>query len=188
MSDFDDSYHLVGDVAAAQALVARTGRDGVVLPEHAPYTCVLVDQPEGGIDPKLLSASRDLLLVYRYGEDHGVWIDLYKGGAEIAELALEWGPDFFDEGIVRGRFDAAAWIAAGLLDNERAAVLQTLADGMVEGGRPEDPGGIARLFGLTRFEQLSCDPSNVKRGPWHHVVESVTRRYPDAIVIEVGPS
>lgn len=72
MSDFDDSYHLVDDVAAAQDLIARTGRDGVVLPEHAPYTCVLVDQSEAGIDPKLPSANRGLLLVYRYGEDHGV--------------------------------------------------------------------------------------------------------------------
>jgi hypothetical protein len=188
MSDFDDSYHLVGDIAAAQDLVARTGRDGVVLPEQAPYTCVLVNQPEPGIDPKLLSANRGLLLVYRYGEDHGVWIDLYKGDTTVAQLALEWGPDFFDEGIVRGRFDAAAWIEAGLLDKQRATVLQALADGMVEGGRPEDPDEIARLFGLTRFAGLSCDPGNVKRGPWHLVVERAKERYPDAILIELGPS
>jgi hypothetical protein len=89
---------------------------------------------------------------------------------------------------VRGRFDAAPWIQAGLLDKQRAAVLQTLADGMTEGGRPEDPGEIARLFGLTRFERLSCDPSNVKRGPWHLVVERAKARYSDAIVIEIGPS
>lgn len=188
MSDFDDSYHLVGDTAAAQELIARAGRDGVVLPEQAPYTCILVDQAEGGIDPKLLSASRGLLLAYRYAEDHGVWIDLYKDGAAIAELALEWGPDFFDEGLVRGRFDAAAWIKAGLLDKQRAAVLQTLADEMSEGGRPKDPDEVAHLFGLTRFAGLSCDPSNVKRGPWHLVVERARNRYPDAIVIELGPS
>ena len=188
MSDFDDSYHLIGDVAAAQDLVTRTGRDGIVLPEQAPCTCVLVDQPEGGIDPKVLSANRGLLIVYRYAEDHGVWIDLYKGDAEIAEFALEWGPDFFDEGLVRGRFDAAAWLKAGLLDMQRAAVLQRLADGMSEGGRPADPNEVARLFGLTRFAGLSCDPSNVKRGPWHLVVERAKERYPDAIVIELGPS
>lgn len=157
-------------------------------PEQPPYTCVLVDQPEGGIDPKLLPANRGRLLVYRYAEDHGVCIDLYEGNAEIAELALEWGPDFFDEGIVRGRFDAAAWIKSGLLDQQRAAVLQRLADGMSEGARPEDPDEIARSFGLTRFGGLSCDPSNVKRGPWHLVVERVKTRYPDAIVIELGPS
>lgn len=188
MSDFDDSYHLVGDIAAALEVIARIGRDGIVLPEQAPYTCVLVDQPEGGIDPKLLSVCSGPLLVYRYAEDHGVWIDLYEGDASIAELALEWGPDFFEEGLVRGRFDAAPWIKAGLLDKQRAAVLQGLADGMVEGGRPEDPDEVARLFGLTRFAGLSCDPSNVKRGPWHLVVERAKKRYADAIVIELGPS
>jgi hypothetical protein len=188
MSEFDDSYHLVGDVDAAQAWVARAGRDGIVLPEQPPYTCVLVDQPEGGIDPKLLSASRGRLLVYRYAEDHGVWIDLYEGSREVAELALEWGPDFLGEGLVRGRFDAAAWIKAGLLDAQRAAQLQRLADGMTEGGRPENPDEVARLFGLTRFAGLSCDPSNVKRGPWDHVVERAKERYPDAIVVELGPS
>lgn len=188
MSDFDDSYHLVGDVAAAQALVARTGRDGIVLPEQEPYTCVLVDQPEGAIDPKLLSASRGLLLAYRYAEDHGVWLDLYERDAVLTRFGLEWGPDFLGEGLPRGRFDATPWLTAGLLDAQRAAALQRLADGMTEGGRPAAADEVARLFGFTRFERLSCNPSNVKRGPWHYVVESATKRYPDAIVIELGPS
>lgn len=50
------------------------------------------------------------------------------------------------------------------------------------------PDEVAGFFGLAHFAAVSCDRSNVKRGPWHLVVEQAGKRYPDAIVIELGPS
>ena len=187
MSDFEDSYHPVTDAQGAQDLVRRVGRAGIVLPEQPPYSCVLIDQPAGGVDPQLLAANPGLLVRYQYGEDHGVWIDLYKGRVQITQLALEWGPDFIGEGLPRGRFDATPWLATGLIDEALAARLQRLADTMVEGSDAAAGHEAAHLVGLTRFEGLSCDPSNVKRGPWHLVVERL-QRDPHAIFVDLGPT
>jgi hypothetical protein len=189
MSEFSDSYHPVANVEGAVALVRRAGRNAVVLPEQPPYTCVLVDQPEGGTDPQLLAANEGWLVRYYYAEDHGVWIDLYDHAKKVGRIVLEWGPDFLGEGLPRARFDAAPWLAARLLDDERAAKLKRLGDGMRQ--EVVDPAigyEVARLLGLTRFESLACDPTSVKRGPWDRVVERAHARFPDAAtVIEVDP-
>jgi hypothetical protein len=188
MSDFFDSYHPVADVQSAVALVRRARRDGLVIPEQAPYTCVLIDQPDAGTDDGLVAANDGLLVVYQYAEDHGVNIELYDHACMTARLALEWGPDFlgeFAEGKPRAQFDPAPWIAAGLLDATRAASIQRLADTVAEGPAPHTGYEAARLLGLTRFEHLSCDPA-VRGRPWGRVVDRVLERFPDAIEIDAS--
>lgn len=185
MSDFFDSYHPVADVQRAVALVRRARRTGLVLREEAPYTCVLVDQPDAGQDAQLLAANDGLLVTYQYGEDHGVYIDLYDHARVITRLALEWGPDFLGEGKPRARFDPVPWTAAGLLSDARAASMQQLANMVAEGSDPSIGHEAARLLGLTRFEYLSCDPS-ITGIPWRDMMEQVLEQFPDAIQIDAS--
>jgi len=183
MSEFSESYHLVGSVAESVELVRRAGRRGFVLPENDRFTCVIVDQPDAGADPALLAMNRGLLLHYHYGEDHGVWIALYEDSSPATQLRLEWGPDFEGDRQSLSEFDAAPWIERGLLDELRAARLKKIVATLTEGSHSELGPAAARLLGLEHFEHLACAATTVSRGPWDHVQRRIRHRFPDAIEV-----
>jgi hypothetical protein len=181
MSEFSDSYHLVGSVDDGVELIRRAGRRGFVLPESEPFTCVIVDQPDGGADPSLIAANRGLLIHYQYGEDHGVWIELYDQTTAVTLLRLEWGPDFTGDRRSLAEFDAAPWLARGLLDDLRGARLRKIAASVTEGPHSNVGPEVARLLGLERFEHLACAATSASRGPWDHVQKRIRQRFPDAV-------
>jgi hypothetical protein len=178
MSEFSDSYHLVGSVDDGVDLIRRAGRRGFVLPENGRFTCVIIDQPDGGTDPELIAANRHLLIQYQYGEDHGVWIELFENASPVTLLRLEWGPDFQGDRESLADFDSAPWLDRGLIDEVRATRLKRIAATVTEGPHSALGPEVARLLGLERFEYLACSASS--RGPWDHMQRRIRQRFLDA--------
>jgi hypothetical protein len=158
VSDFRDSYHLIGDV---EALLQRAQRQGLIFPLEGRFTCFLVRQPEGGIDREIIRHNRDLLVHYYYAEDHGVWLDLFDGPTPTGAFAREWGPDF-------GGPKPANLLAPWKMVLDNPSQLQSA----------KSASEIVQVVGLSHVEHLTCDPANVKCPPWDVILRRARERFP----------
>lgn len=189
MSEFSDSYHLRGPIELASDALSRARRRGVILP-GARFTTVLVEQPEQGTDLHFIKAAGGVVLRWWYGEDHGVWCDLYEDGEALARLSAEWGPDFgvdadgnaVEGGTPRGDFDDEEWTRLHLLDSEQADAMRRLC--LAAALEPRDVADeVAALLGIEHYRHLACNPAAVGPIPWEEQVAALLQRFPEALVV-----
>lgn len=181
MSEFSDSYHLRGPLELAKDALARARRRGVILP-GATFTTVVVEQPESGTDLHFVKCAGGVVVRWWYGEDHGVWCDLYEDGEALARLSAEWGPDFGFEDVPRGRFDDEEWARLHLLGPEQADTMRRLCEAAA-GEQRDVADEVAALLGIEHYRHIACNPEYVGSIPWDEQVESLLRRFPEALVV-----
>lgn len=81
MSEFSDCYYYVdGDSKQVGQLLKAVRRFGIVLPAQGRFIPFLVDgaYDAGRALDVVVEASRDLLLHYHYGQEHGVWLTAFR--------------------------------------------------------------------------------------------------------------
>lgn len=157
MSEFSDSYHLLGTTEDAIALVKRSGARAAVLPSSGRLTAI-VPHPEDG--KKLINANEGVLLFYLYGGDHGCWVRLYDGSRQVAELEQNW-----EAGA--GSFSPKHWVRLGVLGEMDAQRLVRLTKSPTYPDEKNEY-AVARLLGLSEAAWLSgsdfCLPDQLDGG------------------------
>ncbi|MCB9602153.1 MAG: hypothetical protein H6720_17680 [Sandaracinus sp.] len=143
MSEFSDSYHLLGTRDDAVALLQRASARGAVLPGGGRFTTLVVHPKDGRL---LEAANTGVLLHYLYAGDHGCWVQLRQGASLLDRLEQNW-----ETGV--GAIDAAAWVRSGVCDLGSVAALKRWVTSPV--AYDEERYSVAEVLGLTHFQRLS---------------------------------
>lgn len=159
MSEFSDSYHLLGsDDKAVKRLLRAAARHGAVLSSKARWTAFLVDgvADAGAPAEAVVRHNGGVLLHLAYADDHGLWLKLFDGARAVGEL-----------GVTRRGGDAgdpAAFCAAlerlGGAGAREAARLRALAEQHAGDGAGDALSAICEevvgMLGLAAARRLSC--------------------------------
>lgn len=167
MSEFSDSYHLLGSSDDAVALLTRGGVRGAVLPGEGRWTTIIV---RGGEEKKLTAANTGVLLQFFFGGDHGCWIRLFEASQQVAEFAASWETG-------EGSFKPSHWLRLGAADMRSAAVLASLAKAPSYDFDKPYPAG--RALGLGPHKWLSCSQFAMP--------DELEHSYPDVIWVPERP-
>lgn len=143
MSEFSDSYHLLGSREDAIALLERTGARGAVLSGEGRFTAFVVHPKDG---KRVEAGNTGVLLYYVYAGDHGCWVQLRQGTKLLDRLEQTW-----ESGT--GSVDSAAWVRAGVCDLGSVTKLKRLVTPPV--GYEDETYSVANALGLTHYRWLS---------------------------------
>ncbi|RAP76143.1 hypothetical protein [Paenibacillus montanisoli] len=138
MSEFSESYHLVGkDRREGIALLTRAGLSGYVYPAINDWITLLPSGPIYTQNEELIANNHGMLLYYAYAEDHGWSFSLYEGDKLICRYDCSW-----DEEIVH---DVSELHAERLLAfiNSRPGRQQDVTDEQ-----------LMKALSITDFEEL----------------------------------
>lgn len=168
MSEFSDSYHLLGSAQDAVELLTRGKVRGAVLPSEGRWAAIVV---RGGDEKKLKAANTGVLLQFFFGADHGCWIRLFEASQKVAEFVASWETG-------EGSFKPSHWLRLGAADMRSAGVLAALAKAP---SYPdfEAPYPAAEALGLGAHEWLSCSD--------YAMPDSLEGSYPDVIWVPERP-
>lgn len=160
MSEFSDSYHLLGsDARQVKRLLRAAQRHGAVLPavQGRRWLALLVDgvADAGAPAQVVVQHNQGVLLHLAYGEDHGLWLRLFEGALAVGALALtRRGGDAGEP----GRF-CAALARLGGAGAAAVARLEALVAHHADGAGDALPAlrdEMVELLGLAAARQLSC--------------------------------
>lgn len=92
MSEFSQSYHLVGDDQGdAVSLLRRAGARGFVFPPSNHWTTLVVETSDyGEVDDRVVAANTGTLLHYVHAEDHGWELAVFQGPDVVTRYACRW--------------------------------------------------------------------------------------------------
>ncbi|WP_308639370.1 hypothetical protein [Paenibacillus silvisoli] len=91
MSEFSESYHLVGrDSQVGIDLLARSALTGYVYPAINEWITLLPSGPIYEPNEALIANNRSMLLYYAYAEDHGWSFSLYERDVRICHYECTW--------------------------------------------------------------------------------------------------
>ena len=169
MSEFSDSYHLLGSTQDAVALLTRGSVRGAVLPGEGRWTAIVVRGREA---KKLAAANTGVLLEYIYGGDHGCWIRLFDGSERVAEFTASWETG-------EGLFKPSHWLRLGALDMRSAGVLAKLAKAP-EYPEFDVPYPAAEALGIGAHRWLSSSD--------YAMPDALEDSYPDIIWVPERPA
>ncbi len=143
MSEFSDSYHLLGSAADAIELLRDAGARGAVLAGPGKWTAI-VPHPSDG--PRVVAVNEGVLLHYQFGGDHGCWVRLFDGPKEVGKIEQNW-----ESGT--GSFDVAPWLRAKACDAATAEAISELVAAPAHAGL--DVYEVAQALALTHYAWLS---------------------------------
>lgn len=162
MSEFSESYHAyTGNRASVTTLLRAAGVSGFIAASSD--RCVSFTIDDAAREADVITAGQGVLARYYHGEDHGLWVHLYRDGEKLTSIALVWDEDAGDLEEPQEEADPPAQIVEKL---ERAGVLSE-AEGeelgrVLEAFSPGDPGSceraaeaVPRLLGFAAHAWLS---------------------------------
>jgi|GEM_PF-1753920 hypothetical protein len=90
MSEFSQSYHLLGGVEAAVELINRAGEQGLVFDNDGRWTTFVISGDQFVPSDAIVEANKDTLVHYVYAEDHGWSLSIFKQSALIFNYNCSW--------------------------------------------------------------------------------------------------
>jgi hypothetical protein len=168
MSEFSNSFHALGlDEEGAAQLLCDARATGLVLPKKGKLTTMIVARRNW---EAVIDKSKGTLLLYELAVDHGVSLRLFEGPKPSGHLAKSFATG-------QKLFDAAPFLAAGLLTKAGAKELDALL-----AGRTIDRAGrekVASLLGLHDVADIGSDDLAERKS-------LLVTTYPKAIFVERG--
>ncbi|WP_342564943.1 hypothetical protein NST84_07300 [Paenibacillus sp. FSL R7-0345] len=90
MSEFSQSYHLLGSKEKAIELINRAGEQGYVFEDDNRWTTFVISGDEFRPSDSIVESNKDLLVHYVYAEDHGWNLSIFKQSALIFKFDCSW--------------------------------------------------------------------------------------------------
>jgi hypothetical protein len=192
MSEFSESFHAcTSNRGSVITMLRSAGVSGLIAGSNERCVSFVIDDPEREDD--VLAASQGVLVRYHYGEDHGLWIKLYRDDKPLTAIALVWdlGSDTFaelGEEEKPQKAESASQIAqklarAGVLGDAEAIALCRV----LEAFSPEDldararvTEAIPRLLGFAAHRWLSAAYVQASG------TEEMRELFPGAEVVEIA--
>ena len=169
MSEFSDSYHLLGDDGKrVKQLLQAAARHGAVLPSRGRrWAAFLVDgvADAGGAVEAVVQHNGGVLLHLAYADDHGLWLRLFEGARAVGDLGVtRRGGDVGDAGQL-----CEALVRLGGASADEAAELRGLVSRHARDGAGDELPAVCDLvvglLGLAAARQVSCaDLTRDKKG------------------------
>ncbi|MEV5027734.1 hypothetical protein [Paenibacillus sp. LPE1-1-1.1] len=90
MSEFSQSYHLLGSKEKAIELINHAGEQGFVFEDDNRWTTFVILGDEFKPSDSIVESNKDLLVHYVYAEDHGWSLSIFKQSALIFKFDCSW--------------------------------------------------------------------------------------------------
>ncbi|WP_054939122.1 hypothetical protein [Paenibacillus ihuae] len=104
MSEFSQSYHLLGSKEKAIELINLAGEQGFVFEDNNRWTTFVILGDEFRPSDSIVESNRELLVHYVYAEDHGWSLSIFKQSALIFKFDCSWDEtnieDFDEEELI----------------------------------------------------------------------------------------
>jgi hypothetical protein len=162
MSEFSESYHAyTGNRGSVTTMLRSAGVSGFIAASND--RCVSFTIADAEREADVIAAGQGVLARYYFGEDHGLWVHVYRDGEKLTTIALVWDEDAGDLEEPQEAEPPAEIVEklerAGVLGAEEAEELGRV----LEAFSPEDPGSceraaeaVPRLLGFAAHAWLSA--------------------------------
>ncbi len=161
MSEFSESYHAyTGNRASVTTMLRAAAVSGFIAASNDRCVSFTIDDAER--EPDVIAAAEGVLARYYHGEDHGLWVHVYRDGEKLTTIALVWDQDTGDLEEPQEAEPPAQIVEklerAGVLGEAEAEELGRVLAAF----SPEDPGSceraaeaVPRLLGFAAHAWLS---------------------------------